>query len=34
VMMWSKEDRNVVAWLVVFEEAGATSLVIATGTRQ
>ena len=34
VMMWSKEDRNVVAWLAVFEEAGATSLVIATGTRQ
>lgn len=34
VMMWSKDDRNVVAWLAVFEEAGATSLVIATGTRQ
>jgi hypothetical protein len=34
VMMWSKEDRNVVAWLAVFEEAGATSVVIATGTRQ
>jgi len=34
VMMWSKEDRNVVAWLAVFEEAGATSLVVATGTRQ
>jgi hypothetical protein len=34
VMMWSKDDRKVVAWLAVFEEAGATSLVIATGTRQ
>jgi hypothetical protein len=34
VMMWSKDDRKDVVWLAVFEQAGATSFVIATGTRQ
>jgi hypothetical protein len=34
VMMWSKGDRNAVVWLAVFGGDGATSFVIATGTRQ
>jgi hypothetical protein len=34
VMMWSKDDGKVAAWMGIFGEEGGTSFVIATGVRQ
>jgi hypothetical protein len=34
VVVWSKDDRDVAAWMGVFEEEGGTSVVIAMGARQ
>jgi hypothetical protein len=34
VVVWSKDNRNVAAWMGVFEEEGETSVVIVMGARQ
>jgi hypothetical protein len=34
VMMWSKDDGKVAAWMGIFGEEGGASFVIATGVRQ
>jgi len=34
VVVWSKDNRNLAAWMGAFEEEGATSVVIAMGVRQ
>ena len=34
VVVWSKDNRNVAAWMGVFENEGGTSVVIVMGARQ
>jgi hypothetical protein len=34
VVVWSKDNRNVAAWMGVFEEEGETSVIIVMGARQ
>jgi len=35
IIVWSKDDRNVAAWMAAFEEEGGTaSVVVAMGVRQ
>jgi hypothetical protein len=34
VVVWSKDNGNVAAWMGVFEDEGGTSVVIAMGARQ
>ena len=34
VVVWSRDDQNMAAWLAAFEEEGTTSVVIAMGAGQ
>jgi len=34
VVVWSKDDQNIAAWMTAFEEDGTTTVVIAIGGRQ
>ena len=34
IVVWSKDDRNIAAWMAAFEEEGTTSVVVAIGSGQ
>jgi hypothetical protein len=34
VVVWSKDDRDVAAWMAAFEDEGTTNVVVAVGVRQ
>jgi hypothetical protein len=34
VVVWSKDDQNIAAWMTAFEEDGTTTVVVAIGGRQ
>jgi hypothetical protein len=34
VVMWTKDNRNVAAWMGAIEQGGGTSVVVAMGARQ
>ena len=34
VVVWSKDDQNIAAWMTAFEDDGTTTVVVAIGGRQ
>jgi hypothetical protein len=34
IVVWSKDDASIAAWLAAFEDEGTTSVVVAMGARQ